>query len=179
LPLYVFCGRHLLAARLRRSNIKASAGAVEEVARIVGQIRARWPSASILVRADSGFAREELMAWCEANGVDYVFGLARNDRLVGAIAEDLAAAEAGSLAQGGPARRFADFAGRHPGHLEPDAPGRRQGRASAQGGQSALRGHLATGDLAPPRLDRTSVIRPDGPAARHTYPRLEIPNRDA
>jgi hypothetical protein len=109
LPLYVFCGRHLLAAKLRRSNIDASAGAVEEVERIVEQIRARWPRVTILLRADSGFARDELMAWCEANGVDYVFGLARNGRLVGAIADDLAAAELESLARGGPARRFADF----------------------------------------------------------------------
>jgi hypothetical protein len=112
LPLYVFCGRHLLAAKLRRSNIDASAGAVTEVGRIIDQIRARWPRVKILLRADSGFARDELMAWCEANGIDYVFGLARNERLVGAIAEDLAAAEAESLAQGGPARHFADFAWR-------------------------------------------------------------------
>jgi hypothetical protein len=109
LPLYVFCGRHLLAAKLRRSNIDASAGAVAEIERIVGQIRARWPRVKIVLRADSGFARDELMAWCEANGVDYVFGLARNERLVGAIAEELAAAEADSLALGGPVRRFADF----------------------------------------------------------------------
>jgi hypothetical protein len=106
----VFCGRHLLAAKLRRSNIDASAGVVEEVARIVAQIRTRWPRTEILLRADSGFARDELMAWCEANGVDYVFGLARNERLVGAVAHELALAEAESLAQGGPARRFADFA---------------------------------------------------------------------
>jgi hypothetical protein len=109
LPLYVFCGRHLLAAKLRRSNIDASAGAVAEVARIIAQIRARWPRVRILLRADSGFAREELMVWCEANAVNYVFGLARNERLVGTIAEDLAAAQAESLAYGGPARRFADF----------------------------------------------------------------------
>jgi hypothetical protein len=109
LPLYVFCGRHLLAAKLRRSNIDASAGAVEEVARIIAQIRARWPRVKILLRADSGFAREELMTWCETNRVDYVFGLARNDRLVGAIGEELAAAEAESLAHGAPARRFADL----------------------------------------------------------------------
>jgi hypothetical protein len=109
LPLYVFCGRHLLAAKLRQSNIDASAGAKDEVARIVGQIRARWPRVKILLRADSGFARDELMTWCETNGVDYVFGLARNDRLVGAIVDDLAAVELESLAQGGPVRRFADF----------------------------------------------------------------------
>jgi hypothetical protein len=109
LPLYVFCGRHLLAARLRRSNIDASAGAVEEVARIVAQIRTRWPRVKILLRADSGFAREALMAWCEDHQVDYVFGLARNDRLIAAIAHELAAASASSLAEGGPARCFADF----------------------------------------------------------------------
>ena len=109
LPLYVFCGRHLLAAKLRRSNIDASAGATDEVARIVGQIRARWPRVSILLRADSGFARDELMTCCEANDVDYVFGLARNERLVGAVADELALAEAESLDCGGPVRRFADF----------------------------------------------------------------------
>ena len=112
LPLYVFCGRHLLAAKLRRSNIDVSAGAVDELARLIDQIRARWPRVTILLRADSGFARDELMAWCEANSVDYVFGLARNARLVGAIADDLVAAELESLAQGRPARRFADFAWR-------------------------------------------------------------------
>ena len=112
LPLYVFCGRHLLAAKLRRSNIDASAGAKDEVTRIVDQIRALWPRVEIVLRADSGFAREELMAWCEAHGVGYVFGLARNERLVGAIADDLAAAEVESLAQGRSARRFADFAWR-------------------------------------------------------------------
>ena len=109
LPLYVFCGSHLLAARLRRSNIDASAGVVEEVTRIVAQIRSRWPRVEIVLRADSGFARDALMSWCEAHGVDYVFGLARNERLVGQIADELAAAEAESLAQGSPARRFADF----------------------------------------------------------------------
>jgi hypothetical protein len=112
LPLYVFCGRHLLAAKLRRSNIDASAGAVDEVERLVAQIRTRWPRVGILLHADSGFARDALMAWCEANDVDYVFGLARNERLVGAIADDLAAAEIESLAKRGPARRFADFAWR-------------------------------------------------------------------
>jgi hypothetical protein len=108
----VFCGRQLLAAKLRRSNIDASAGALDEVERIVAQIRARWPRVKIVLRADSGFARDGLMSWCEANGVDYLFGLARNQRLVDAIAEELAAAAAESRAQDGPARRFADFAWR-------------------------------------------------------------------
>jgi hypothetical protein len=109
LPLYIFCGRHLLAAKLRRSNIDASAGAVEETARIVAQIRRRWPRVRILLRADSGFAREALMAWCEANRVDFLFGLARNDRLVEAIKTELAEAAAESAATAKPARRFGDF----------------------------------------------------------------------
>jgi len=109
LPLYIFCGEHLLAARLRRANIDASAGAVEEVARIVGQIRERWPRVRILLRADSGFAREALMAWCETNRVDYVFGLARNSRLVEQIYVDLAWAEEEAVRTGKPARHFADF----------------------------------------------------------------------
>ena len=109
LPLYIFCGRHLLAARLRRSNIDGAAGSVEEVARIVAQLRARWPRVRVLLRADSGFAREVLMAWCEANQVDYLFGLARNARLEAEIAAELAEAAEESQATGRPARRFKDF----------------------------------------------------------------------
>ena len=109
LPLYVFCGRHLLAAKLRRSNIDASAGAVEEIARIVAQIRKRWPRVRILLRADSAFAREVLMAWCEANRVDDLFGLARNERLIEEIRAELAEAAAESAATGKSARRFRDF----------------------------------------------------------------------
>jgi hypothetical protein len=109
LPLYVFCGRHLLLAKLRPSDLDASAGSVEQVARIVAQIRARWPHVRILLRADSGFAREVLMAWCEENRVDYVFGLARNTRLVAMIEAELAAAKALAEKTGRPARRFKDF----------------------------------------------------------------------
>ncbi len=109
LPLYVFCGRHLLAAKLRRSNIDASAGAAEEVARIVVQIRSRWPRVRILLRANSGFAREGLMTWCEANRVDFVFGLARNARLVEEIAVELVQAEGEAGRTGQPARRYRDF----------------------------------------------------------------------
>ncbi len=107
--LYIFCGRHLLAAKLRRSNIDAAAGAVEEVARIVGQIRARWPRVRILLRADSGFTRDALMTWCEMNGVDYLFGLARTSRLVGAIEGELQEAQRLSQATGKPARRFKEL----------------------------------------------------------------------
>ena len=106
LPLYIFCDRHLLAAKLRRSNIDASAGAVEEVARIVGHLRARWPRVRILLRADAGFAREELMHWCEHNSVDFLFGLAKNARLTAAIADELAAARQHSEQTSKPARRF-------------------------------------------------------------------------
>ena len=109
LPLYIFCGDHLLAAKLRPANIDASAGAVAEVARIIAQIRRRWPRVKILLRADSGFARDALMTWCEANRVDYVFGLARNSRLVQHVHIDLAWAEDEAGRTGRPARRFADF----------------------------------------------------------------------
>jgi Transposase DDE domain group 1 len=109
LPLYVFCGRHLLAAKLRRSDIDAAAGTMEEMARIIGQIRARWPRVRILLRGDSGFCREALMAWAEANRVDYVFGLARNARLAGEIEAEMTAARVTAEKTGKPARRFRDF----------------------------------------------------------------------
>ncbi|MBV9183730.1 MAG: IS1380 family transposase [Acidobacteria bacterium] len=109
LPLYIFCGRHLLASKLRRANLDAAHGAVKEVARIVAQIRSRWSNVRILVRGDSGFAREELMAWCEANDVGYVFGLAKSDRLIAEIKDELGRAEAESRRTGKPARRFKHF----------------------------------------------------------------------
>ena len=109
LPLYIFCGRHLLVAKLRRSNIDASAGAVEAVARVVAQIRKRWPKVGILLRADSGFARDALMSWAETNRVEYLFGLARNERLTAMIAPEIAAAQAAAEATGQPVRRFKDF----------------------------------------------------------------------
>jgi hypothetical protein len=109
LPLYVFCGRHLLLARQRRANVAGSAGAVEEMARIVAQIRQRWPRVQVILRADSGFANDELMGWCEQNRVDYVFGLARNRRLEAALVEPLAEAKRLCIALGKPARVFRDF----------------------------------------------------------------------
>ena len=109
LPLYVFCGRHLLAAKLRPANIDGSAGALEEVARIVAQIRAAWSHVRIILRADSGFARDVLMAWCEGEGVDFIFGLAKNARLNRAIGEELVAARDESRETGQPARRFKDL----------------------------------------------------------------------
>src|SRR5947199_6886380 len=110
LPLYVFCGDHLLCARLRPSNIDASAGSLEEVQRIVRQIRARWPETRIILRADSGFCREELLAWCENNAVDYVFGFARNQRLRRIIGRALQQAKQEHRRTGKAARVFGDVA---------------------------------------------------------------------
>lgn len=109
LPLYIFCGEHLLCARLRPSDIDASAGALEEVQRIVEQVRARWPKVRILLRADSGFAREAIMAWCEASGVDYVFGLAKNARLTRVLGKELHQVRLECERTGQPAREFKDL----------------------------------------------------------------------
>lgn len=107
LPLYIFAGRHLLAAKLRSADKDAADGARDEVARIVAQIREGWPDVRIILRADSGFARDELMEWCEENGVDFIFGLARNVRLVGAIKRELVLARRASRRSGRAERRFA------------------------------------------------------------------------
>ena len=109
LPLYLFAGRHLLVARLRESNIDASKGIVEELERVVAQIRAQWPEVEIWVRADSGFARDELMTWCEARGVEYVLGLARNSRLEAEIAPWLERAKLAHEITGKAARLFHEF----------------------------------------------------------------------
>ena len=109
LPLYIFCGQDLLCAKLRKADIDAAAGSVEEVARITGLIRKRWPKVKIILRADSGFARNALMSWCEANKVDYVFGLARNARLEARVAGALAEAAVLSNKTKAPARVFRDF----------------------------------------------------------------------
>ena len=81
-------GEHVLCARLRRADIDAAAGSVEELTRIVGQLRAAWPTVRIIIRGDSGFCREDIMAWCEANGVDYLLGLAKNTRLERKLARE-------------------------------------------------------------------------------------------
>ena len=109
LPLYVFWGDRLLVAKLRTANQDASAGAVEELARIVGQIRRHWPKVEIWIRADSGFAREALMAWCEANGVEFVLGLARNARLQRAIGRELHEAKERCEATGEAVRSFVEL----------------------------------------------------------------------
>lgn len=115
LPLYIFCDRHLLVSKLRPANIDGAAGvarqagACEEVERLVTQIRKRWPQTRILLRADSGFCRDALMTWCEANDVDFLFGLSKNPRLTGEIEAELEEAGEESRETAKPARRFKDF----------------------------------------------------------------------
>jgi hypothetical protein len=157
LPLYVFCGRHLLAAKLRPANIDASAGSIEEVARIVARIRQRWPRVRILLRADSGFAREALMAWCENNSVDFLFGLAKNARLNVEIETELAAVQEQSQRSGKPARRFKDFTWRT--------------RKSWSGERRVVAKAEWTGGAANPRFVVTSLA-PEEHEARHLYEKL-------
>ena len=109
LPLYIFAGDQLLCARLRPANQDAAAGTVEEVSRIVAQLRQRWPKVKIVLRADSGFCREELMGWCEHNHVDYVFGLARNQRLAKIIGAQMHQARVLHQSTGKAARVFTEF----------------------------------------------------------------------
>jgi Transposase DDE domain group 1 len=157
LPLYVFCGRHLLVAKLRPANIDASAGSIEEIARVVARIRQRWPQVRILLRADSGFARETLMAWCEDNGVDFLFGLAQNPRLNAEIEAELAAAQEQSQRTGQPARRFKDFIWRTRNSWS------RERRVVAKAEW--------TGGAANPRFIVTSLTRQEH-EARHLYEKL-------
>lgn len=93
LPLYIFCDEHLLCARLRQADQDGAAGTKEELAHIIERIRRHWPHTRIIVRGDSGFCREELMTWCDAHEVDYVLGLAKNNRLKMAIAAEMAQAK--------------------------------------------------------------------------------------
>jgi hypothetical protein len=109
LPLYIFCGDQLLCARLREANQDASAGSLDEIRRIAAQIRQCWAEVRILLRADSGFCREDLMRWCEDNHVDYVFGLARNERLRLFSGKAMRKAAAESKRTGKPARVFTEF----------------------------------------------------------------------
>jgi hypothetical protein len=109
LPLYVFCGEQVLCARLREANHDASFGSLVEIQRIVKQLRAAWPEVKITLRGDSGFCRNELMSWCENNGVDFVFGLARNQRLRRIIGQPLWQARQQWERTSEPARVFAEF----------------------------------------------------------------------
>jgi Transposase DDE domain group 1 len=109
LPLYIFIGDQLVCARLRSSNIDGAAGSVEEVARIVGQLRRTWPAVKIILRADSGFCREALMSWCEQHQVDYVLGLAKNRRLRRKLGTAMKQAKQEYRQTGHAARVFTEF----------------------------------------------------------------------
>lgn len=109
LPLYVFSGEDLLCARLRQANVGPAEGTVEELERIVSQIRQRWPDVEICIRADSGFCRDDILSWCEKHDVDYVIGLARNARLERMIASEMEQACAASKLTGQPSRLYKDF----------------------------------------------------------------------
>jgi hypothetical protein len=109
LPLYVFCGEHILCARLREANHDAAFGCLAEIERIVAQIRAAWPKVKIVLRGDSGFCRNELMSWCENNQVDFIFGLARNQRLRRVIGQQMHEATLEWNRTGKPARVFTEF----------------------------------------------------------------------
>jgi len=108
-PLFIFCGTHLLTARLRRSNIGDAEGAVDELKRIVPLIRRRWPDVRIVVRGDSGFSTDELMSWCESHGLRYVFGMARNCRLEAEVAPQMGDAQAAYEETALPTRFYRDF----------------------------------------------------------------------
>jgi len=111
LPLYIFAGDQLLRVRLRPANQDGAAGSLDEVKPLVAQIRRRWPGVNIVLRGDSGFCREELMAWCERdeNRVDYLFGLARNQRLTRIIGSQMHQARLLHQSTGKPARIFTEF----------------------------------------------------------------------
>jgi len=109
LPLYVFCGEHVLCVRLREANHDAAFGSLPEIRRIMEQIRMAWPEVKIILRGDSGFCRNELMSWCETHGVDFVFGLARNQRLRKIIGAEMHEATQQWKQTGQPARVFSEF----------------------------------------------------------------------
>ena len=141
LPLYIFCGEHLLCARLRAANQDGSAGSIEELERIVRQLRRRCPRTRIKFRGDSGFCRESIMRWCEEHDVGYVLGLARNARLVRALGAQMHEARSVHRRTGRPAGTAVP--GLHLPHskiVESQAPRGRQVGASIEGGEPALRG---------------------------------------
>jgi Transposase DDE domain group 1 len=109
LPLYAFCGEHLLTVRLQTADGDGSRHTIEVMERIVRRLRAAWPDVGIVLRGDSGFSREAIYAWCEANKIDYVIGIARNNRLEAAVQAHLEEARQLSEKTGAPARVYTEF----------------------------------------------------------------------
>ena len=159
LPLYVFCGEHLLVAKLRPANIDGAAGAIEEIERIVAQIRDAWPSVRIILRADSGFARDDLMTWAEDNKVDYLFGLAKTKRLITKIRPELDQARTEMDKTGTVARVFTDFTW------------------STLKSWSAERRVVAKAEVLPPTSQTSSD--PDKPNPGKANPRFVVTSLDA
>ncbi|MXX34376.1 MAG: transposase [Gemmatimonadetes bacterium] len=164
LDTHITCGGRPLFAQLRPGNSDPAGGVTAPLGRIIERLRQEWPWLKILLRADSAYAREELLAWCEDNGVDYVIGLAKNSRLIEKIGWELADAE-GRVSPSRPARTpVRRVPLRHPDELVATATGRRQGRTPAGQGQPPLRRHLAA---------RRHLLGPHGlrarllPAGRH------------
>ena len=163
LPLYIFAGEQLLCARLRPANIDAAAGSLEEVQRIVEQLRQVWPEAEILLRADSGFCRDEIMSWCEQNGVDYLFGLARNERLQRRIKRRLKLARRRFAKTGKAARGVCGFPLPHARELAAGAASGGQGGVFGEGCEPALRGDVVDGRAsAGATALRDDLLRPRG-----------------
>ena len=140
LPLYIFCGGHLLCARLRPSDRDAAAGAVDELQPIVSQLRRHWPKTRIVIRGDAGFCRDAIMSWCEEHDVDYVLGLARKRPPGARLGLRVARGSYGAWRTGKPARRYRLLRLSHAQVVEPYAARSGQGGASVEGGEPALRG---------------------------------------
>ena len=176
LPLYVFCGRHLLLAQLRPANIDGARGARNQIRRIVAMIRERWPNVAIVLRGDSGFARENLMRWCEGNAVDYVFGLARNDVLLKKAQRVRGKAAMAMIETGQPVRAYGDFPPHHQIQNLGPAPARhRQGRTQARTRTALpLPRHLPG---SPPSRAQGTLRRHLLPARRHGKPHQGLPTR--
>ena len=175
LPLYIFSGGHLLCARLRPANIDAAKGSVEELERIVARIRERWPEARIVVRGDSGFCREDIMDWCERNGVDYVLGLARNDRLARRIDKALRKSRRRHAATGKASRRFRELRYRTRKSWSRTRRVVGQGGMAGEGGEPALRGDQpVAGGRRRPTSVRAVVLRARG----HGEPDQGVPAGD-
>jgi len=180
LPLYLFCGEHLLGARLRPSNIDPAAGSQQALEGIVKQIRQAWPQVRIIVRGDSGFGREEWMAWCEEQGIDYVLGLANNERLKAEIISALAQAEEQYRQTGRAARVFKEFSSQTRESWS-RAASRRQSRTLGEKFEPPLRCDLARGGgLARSGLIRTALrrARRDGEPHQGTTHAIRRPHLD-
>ena len=159
LPLYIFCGEHLLCARLRSSNRDAAHGSVAELTWIVAQIRAQWPDTEIVIRGDSGFCRDDIMTWCEDNEVGFVLGLAKNERLKARLSQEMTTAEWYHAVSDQPCRLFNAFIYQTRDSWRRPAAGDWQGGTFGTGCQSAVCRHQPDAGRSQGAV-RTTVLRP-------------------